>query len=175
MVGAIIFLGVFASVAFCIWIFFRGSRSFLTKAVTTLPASAFPARADVYICDKCEHDVTRNFYRGRAHVWSPMGPMRFTCRCGQTYLTGATEWDHLGARERRRRIRDTLLFGLLFSVVATILGLLVYFPLRFAFHLGETGFVVTVVIAALPFAIMQLTFWPGVAASIWRTRFRTIH
>lgn len=170
MIGALVIVGIVASIVFFVWIFHRGGRSFLTKAVTTLPASAFPTPADVYVCDKCGRDVTKHFRLVAGHVWRPIGPMRFACRCGERYLTGATEWDHLGARERRRCIGQTFLIGFMFSAITSVFGLLVYLPLRFVFDLRETGFILVLLIGTLPFVLMQATFWPGVVASIWRTR-----
>lgn len=173
MIGAIIIVGMVASVLLCVWIFSHGGPTFLVKAVTTLPASAFPERANVYTCDKCGRDVTKHFHLVRGHVWSPMGPIRFTCRCGERYLTGATEWDYLGAGERRRRIGQTLFFSLLFSAMSSIFATLVYLLLRFVFDLRQTGFILALLIATFPFVLMQLTFWPGVVSSIWRTRIGT--
>src|SRR5712691_3427119 len=93
---------------------------------TQLPASAFPTRADVYVCEKCGRDITRHLQAGQAHVWEPMGPERYRCRCGQTYLTGATEWDHLGDWERKRRVSQTTGLAFLFSVVLSVPGCVVY-------------------------------------------------
>jgi len=136
----------------------------------TLPASAFPNSADAYVCDKCGRDITRHFRHSRAHVWRPMGPERFLCLCGQRYLTGATEWDHFGDQERNKRVRDTLALGVLFSAMFSILGLLVYLILHFAFGLREGALVTGLVVTAMPFVLMQIGFWPGVVASMWRTR-----
>jgi hypothetical protein len=55
------------------------------------PASEFPDPADVYLCDKCGGDITAHLHRGRAHVRQPLGPVKYVCRCGQAYLSGATE------------------------------------------------------------------------------------
>src|SRR4030095_782821 len=101
-----------------------------SRAVTKLPASSFPERADVYICDKCGREVTRHLRRGHAHVWAPMGRERYLCPCGEKYLTGATEWDHLGQWERRRRFRQTIVFGVLFSAFSSILAIPIYFILK---------------------------------------------
>src|SRR5580765_349053 len=86
------------------------------RPLVTLPASAFPDRADAYICDKCGRDITEHFRPCTSHSWEPMGPEKYECLCGQEYLTGAWEWDHLGYRERRQRVKSTLMFGVLFSV-----------------------------------------------------------
>ena len=143
------------------------------RPVTKLPASAFPDRADVYICDKCGRDITKHLRPGQAHVWAPMGLEIFLCVCGQRYSTGATEWDHFSDWERNRRVRNTFGLGLLFSAMFSIPGLLAYLVLHFAFGLRQGALVTGLVITALPFSLMQIAFWPEVAASIWRTRVGT--
>jgi hypothetical protein len=99
-----------------------------------------------------------------------MGPTRFVWRCGQRYLTGAIEWDHLGSSERHRRVWQTLWLGVLLSGMFSIVGTLIYLPLRFLLDLREAGFLVALFITALPFVWLQMTFWPEVLASMWRTR-----
>jgi hypothetical protein len=132
-------------------------------------ASAFPNRASIYKCDDCERDITKYLHPGKAHVWRAMGPERFQCSCGRKYLTGATEWDHLGNWERHNRISQTVGLGVLFSAMASILGFLVYLVFHFGLGCNEAA-TIAVGIAALPFVLMQVTFWPFVAASVWRTR-----
>ena len=146
------------------------SLNLIARPLITLPASAFPDRADVYVCDICGTDITKHFRPGRAHVWSAMGRETYTCSCGKRYVTGATEWDHLGNWERRRRVGETLGLGILFSAVTSIPGLVVYLLLRFVFGLRVGATVTGLVITWLPFALMQLGFWPAVVASMWRTR-----
>src|SRR5258706_3114128 len=145
----------------------------LSSPPLKLPASAFPSRADVYECDKCGRDVTKQFRPGRAHVWKPMGPERYQCRCGQKYLTGATEWDHLGSWERKNRIRQSFGLGVLFSAMCSVIGLVAYLYLRFGFGLPEAAFITALVITAAPFLLMNVSFWLSVIASIWRTRVGT--
>jgi len=99
----------------------------------TLPASAFPTRADVYTCDQCGRDITNHLHPGRAHVWAAMGPVTYRCRCGEKYLTGATEWDYFSGRERQKRVRDTLGLGLVFSAMISVLSVVVYLVLHFVF------------------------------------------
>ena len=140
------------------------------RPLIKLPASAFPSRADVYVCDKCEQDISKHLRSGQAHVWAPMGPEQYRCGCGQKYLTGATEWDHFSERERRRRVRDSFGLGVLFSAIFSILGLLVYLLLHSVFGLREGALVTGLVITALPFSFIQIAFWPYVVASMWRTR-----
>jgi hypothetical protein len=139
------------------------------RQVVTLPASAFPSRADAYICDRCGRDLTKEFRAGQSHVWAPLGPETYVCICGQRYLTGATEWDHLGDHERSRRVGETLGVGALISAMFSVLGLAVYLILHFGFGIGRGALLTSLSITALPFVLMQITFWPGVIASMWRT------
>jgi len=140
------------------------------RPLVTLPASAFPARADAYLCDKCERDITKHFRPATSHSWEPMGRERYECLCGQRYLTGAKEWDHLGDRERRRRATVTLVLAVIFSVMAAIPGLLVYMLLHFALGYREGALATGLVIAATPFVLIQISFWSAAIASMWRTR-----
>lgn len=146
------------------------AESSTSRPSVTLPASAFPKQASLYMCDECNRNVTKYLRPGRAHVWKPMGRERFQCVCGRKYLTGATEWDHLGDWERRNRISQTVGLGIMFSALASILGLLVYLAFYYGFECREGAVITGLSIAALPFIFMQVSFWPFVAASMWRTR-----
>lgn len=146
------------------------SMNLTPRSLLTLPVSAFPDRADVYVCDKCGTDATKLLRPRISHSWSPMGPERFRCDCGETYLTGATEWDHFGGFERSKRAGDTIGGGFLLSVVFCVLGLVPYVILRFAFGSREAALWTWLVITATPFVAIQVSFWPGVFASMWRTR-----
>jgi len=97
-----------------------------------------------------------------------MGPERYLCRCGQKYLTGATEWDHLGDWERRRRVGQTFGLALLFSVAFAVPGLVVYLAL----YRSRGALIAALVIAGLPFVVL-VPFCLKVAASMWRTRIGT--
>ena len=143
-----------------------------TRAVTQLPASSFPERAEAYVCDQCGCDVTKHFCRSRAHVWSPMGPERFKCTCGKSYLTGATEWDHLRHWGRRKRIGETIGIGIILSVISSIFAFLIYLFLHFIFGVGRGALITATIITWLPFALLQIMFWPGVLASKFRTGLR---
>jgi hypothetical protein len=145
------------------------SPNFGSRPLSQLPASAFPERADRYVCDKCGRDISKHFRGGRAHAQKPMGAERYLCRCGQKYLTGAIEWNHLGEWERARRVRDTFGLGILFSAMFSILGLLAFLVLRFIFDLRKGALIISLVITAFPFVLMQMTFWPDVVRSMWRT------
>src|SRR5436853_3747309 len=96
-----------------------------------LLASEFPNRADIYICDNCGRDVTKHFRARVSHSYPPYGPDRFVCVCGDTYLSGAIEWDNIGPRERRRRLVN--LFGIFFVLFFVLgifglpIGLIFYF------------------------------------------------
>ncbi len=170
MIAALIIIDIFAVIFLAVWMVRWGRAPHLVGALKTFPASGFPQRADTYICDKCARDVTRYFRLHQSHSWTPMGPARFVCRCGQRYLTGAIEWDHLGLPEKHRRIRQTLVLGVFLSGMLSIFGILVYFALRFLFDLRQAGFLVAAFITAVPFVWLQMTFWPEVLASMWRTR-----
>jgi len=52
----------------------------------------------------------------------------------------------------------------------SVLGLAVYLILRFGFGLRRGALLMSLSVAALPFVLMQITFWPEVIASMWRTR-----
>ena len=143
------------------------------RPLITLPASAFPNRADVYVCEKCGRDLTKHLRASRAHVWAPMGRERFRCACGQGYLTGATEWDHFSEWERKRRVGESLVIGVLLSATFSIPGFLICLDLRFVLGLREGALVTGFIITALPFLFLNITFWPFVVASMWRTRIGT--
>jgi hypothetical protein len=140
-------------------------REFSSKEV---PASAFPDPATTYVCDKCGRDITKYLHRGRAHTWQPMGPQRYICRCGQRWLSGAVEWDHLGGWERRRRVRDTLALSIAFAVLAAIPAVITYAAL----HAWTGAPILAGLMIALPAILITVPFWICVAASLWRTRFR---
>jgi len=98
-----------------------------------------------------------------------MGPNRYECACGQKYLAGATEWDHLGEWERRNRTKQTLGLGVAFSIPFLVIGLLIYLLMS-----RSKGVLIGVfALSACPFLLMNLPFWFSVAASIWRTRIRS--
>ena len=103
-----------------------------------------------------------------------MGRETFVCECGQRYQTGATEWDHFGDNERSNRVGQTVGVGLLFSAMFSIVGLIAYLVLHFAFGFQKAAILTAMALAALPFVLMQITFWLGVVASIWRTRARKL-
>jgi len=132
-----------------------------------LPASALGDRADEYFCENCGRDVTKYLHPMRAHVSVPMGPERYLCPCGQKWLTGATEWDHFGGRERRKRTVGILFLSLFLSTLVSIAGFVVYL----AMLRSRGALFVATIVTACSVVIIQGPFWLRVAMSIWRTRF----
>ena len=135
------------------------------------PASEFPDAADVYLCDKCGRDITAHLHRGRAHVRQPLGPVRYVCRCGQAYLSGATEWDYLSDWEKRQWLGDIPLIFILFVVVAAY-GTAAYFGV-----MHRSLITILLSIAGTPFALVFLWLFIlmsaipfQIAASLLRTR-----
>ena len=149
------------------------SLSLNPRPLRKIPASDFPERADVYACDKCGRDITKHLHPPGSHAWSCIGPERYQCACGQKYQTGAMEWERLGKRERRNRVLSTFVSGVSFSIASSVVGLLLYFGLR-ALGLRGLARIAALTIGVLPLALVQITFWPGVIDSMWRTRSRSI-
>ena len=134
-------------------------------------ASEFPDSADVYICDKCGRNITAHLHRGRAQVRQPLRPVRYVCRCSQSYLSGATEWDFMSDWERGFWLRDVLLIFILLALVAAH-GTLNYFAVA---HRGLLMILLSVVGApfALAFLLLLVLMSPipfQILASILRTR-----
>lgn len=143
----------------------------LSPAPIKRPASQFPEPADVYICDECRRNITTHLHPGRAHVRQPLGPVRYICRCGQSYLSGATEWDYMSDWAKGYWLRDVLLIFILLPIIAAY-GALVYFAVV------HRSFVASALsIVAIPFALASLFMFVltfpipfQIAASILRTR-----
>ena len=89
--------------------------------------------------------------------------------CGKKWLSGAVEWDHLGDWERKRRIRDTVLLSVLFSVASSVMAAVVYLAMH-TIGIGRGVFSVAAVIAVLPAVLIIVPFVFQVAASVLRTR-----
>jgi hypothetical protein len=97
--------------------------------------------------------------------------VRYVCRCGQAYLSGATEWDCLSVWEKRQWLRDIPLIFILSAVVAAY-GAVAYFA---AVHRGFSMIVLSLL--GIPFALVFLWLFfllsaiPfQIVASILRTR-----
>jgi hypothetical protein len=139
----------------------------------TKPASAFPEAAAIYLCDTCGRDVTKHLRPARAHVQTRIGPPRYVCRCGTRYLSGAVEWDHLGAEDRKRRIRDYRVFGIVTLLPTITIILLVILAIeRRSIFLAAIAFVISIPGTMCAWLLAGFTAeWIAIAASIWRTRF----
>ena len=145
----------------------------VTKVARTVPASEFPTPADAYVCDKCGRDITKHLHPGRAHVRPPLGPARYTCRCGERYLSGAIEWDHLAPWDQRRWMADTRL-----AVIVS--GALILFLLALAIAVRRHSVLLSCLLMAG--MLFSIPLWPlflavlsvpfEIAASLWRTRVR---
>lgn len=139
-----------------------------------LPASQFPAPADVYICDKCGNDISAHLHRGRAHVRPPLGPARYVCRCGESYLSGANEWDNLSDWEQRQWLADVLV-GVIILAALAALPILMYRAvlIRSTVLFGCLAVLLLLSIPLFPLfgAIVAIPF--EIAASTWRTRVMT--
>jgi hypothetical protein len=143
----------------------------LSPAPIKRPASQFPEPADVYFCDQCRRDITTHLHRGRAHVRQPLGPVRYVCRCGQSYLSGATEWDYVSDWAQGYWLRDVLLIFILLPIIAAY-GTLVYFAV-----VHNSVVMIALSVVAIPFALAALLIFVltlpipfEIAASILRTR-----
>lgn len=136
-----------------------------------LRASEFPEPADIYVCDKCGRDITAYLHAGRAHVQQPLGPSRYVCRCGETYLSGATEGDNLSDWEKRHRLADIGLVIILLAGLA-VFSILVHvaFTRRSILLFASLGLAVLFSIPLFPLFIAILAMPVEIAASIWRTR-----
>lgn len=132
-------------------------------------ASEFPEPADIYLCDNCKRDITKHLSSKQSHIWRPMGKERYTCCCGQQYLTGAVEWEHLSNWERSRRIKQIHGLGILFSAMVAVPGLILYLLVVSLSHAKGAALAILVVIA-VPFIVIAGIFWLEVAASKLRTK-----
>jgi hypothetical protein len=137
----------------------------------SLPASRFPEHANTYFCDKCGEDITRHFSARRCHGSLPLGPPTFYCECGERYLSGTREWDHLGSNEKRTslgvlRITALFAFPFILSLAAAALGIYEHSK-----RLTTAGTILTVITfpcsVVLAPCFLQLR---DIAASIYRTR-----
>jgi hypothetical protein len=139
---------------------------------TILPASRFPERADEYECDKCGRFITKHLFAGRAHVERPIGRERYRCRCGETYLSGAAEWDHLGDWERSRRAKMLLFVCSRFLLPALLVVVFAYLAVRYHNYwlLAVCMLVSIPTIVFLCLSAFSLFELVSIAASLWRTR-----
>jgi len=96
-----------------------------------------------------------------------IGPVRYTCKCGRQWVTGATEWDYLNPWDRRKHVTETAFCTVLLSVFAAIPAAIVYF----AFESWQGTFVASLILA-LPVLAIVVPSVLEIAASVWRTRFQ---
>lgn len=141
------------------------------KTTSRLPASRFPEPAEIYFCDNCGRDLTKNLYPDRAAVWQRLRPMWYVCECQRKYLSGAAEWDDLATWERKQRIRQLCIGFVLFAVLVIPMTL-AYFALTY----GGAALLAVVAISlipsilvAKPFGLVLLDLYE-IIVSIWRTR-----
>ncbi len=141
------------------------------KTISRLPASRFPNPAEVYFCDNCGRNLTKNLHHDSSPVWQPLRPIWYVCQCGRKYLSGAAEWDNLTIWERKQRIRQLRIGFVLFALLM-IPGALAYFALSY----GSEVLLAVLAIALIPSILIARLLWFGlldvfeIIASIWRTR-----
>ena len=142
-----------------------------TLAIKQLNASEFPEPADVYVCDKCDRDITSHLHRGHAHIRQPLGPSRYVCACGQSYPSGSAEWDDLSDWEKRRWLADVRL-AVIVLVLLAVLSVLVHSEIvtrsTALVALSVVAFVFLISLFPLFIAILAVPL--QIAASLWRTR-----
>jgi hypothetical protein len=141
------------------------------KTISRLPASRFPDPAEVYFCDNCGRDLTKNLHHDRAPIWQPLRPIWYVCQCRRKYLSGAAEWDDLTTWERKQRIRQLGIGFVLFALLV-IPGTLAYFALshsRAALFAVLAIALIPSILVARPFGFVLLDVFE-IITSIWRTR-----
>jgi hypothetical protein len=140
-------------------------------SATQRPASEFPEPADVYLCDKCARNVTAHLNLSRAHVRQPLGSVKYVCRCGQCYRSGATEWDYLNNWNKRQWLMDIPLVLILFAGLAGY-GVVAYLAVLhrslLMIVLSLIGIPVAIVFLRLFIAMSTIPF--QIAGSLLRTR-----
>jgi hypothetical protein len=146
-------------------------RTLSHKTVSRLPASRFPDPAEVYFCDNCGRDLTKNLHQDRTPVWQPLHPIWYVCLCGRKYLSGAAEWDDLTTCEREQRIGQLAIGFVLFTLLVVPVTL-AYFALRYGgvALLAIVGIaLIPSILVAKPFGFVLLDVYE-IILSMWRTR-----
>ena len=134
-------------------------------------ASKYPEEADIYVCDKCEKDISAHLYVPRAHVRQPIGPTEYVCECGQRYKSGSAEWDHLNEWEKRQWLADVRLAFILFgglSIFSVVLLYTVSHRKLVLMAILLATFASSIPLIPLVTAIFKVPF--EIASSIYRTR-----
>jgi len=137
-----------------------------------LPASEFPERAEIYVCDVCGIDITKHLPRGQAHAWDLLGRPFYRCKCGQRYRTFQREWDSLTDWEKRDYIVKFVVPWLATGILVVGFLLLVRsayrYPSFLTVGLSILCFIPKVVLAV--FFILISYDLLELPASLWRTR-----
>jgi len=144
----------------------------LKLSAKQLPASRFPERADVYLCDKCGTDITRLLHPGRAHAWRTLGPSRFNCRCGQEFVSGAAEWDDLSSWEKQYRLSSLFAPFVVSGAPLASFGYLIYLAVVRRSVILKVLSVVLAIPAAVFLALFAAFLVDGleIVGSLYRTR-----
>jgi hypothetical protein len=138
------------------------------------PASEFPERAEVYVCDICGRDITKQLPRDHAHASQILGAPFYTCLCGQKYRTGLQEWDSMSPADHWNFLLRAVVPGSLMGL--PLIGFI--FLVRSTYlHPGYLLLAICVV-AAVPSFVFAIFFTIAglegmdIFASLWRTRVR---
>lgn len=136
------------------------------------PASEFPERAEVYVCDVCGRDITKHLPRRQAHVWDDLGPPFYTCKCGTRYRTFQMEWDSFSYWEKRDYVVKAVVPWVGIGVL--LAGFLLLARLAFLYPNFVT--IGLTILCAIPAAVLGSLFMAmsydllELPASLWRTR-----
>ena len=124
-----------------------------------------------YICSVCGTDITKALRRWiPGHGGPKIGRENVPCKCGKSYKTGATEWDHMSLRTKRNQIRG-LLWGLLFVPgFLSCIGASFGFLTNGSAHNAKYGFLIGLIPGLAFMAFMLINFNLDLLASIRRTR-----
>ena len=140
------------------------------ETISRLPASRCPNPAEVYFCDNCGRELTKNLHHDRS-LRQPLRPKWYVCQCGRQYLSGAAEWDNLTTWERKQRIRQLGIGSVLFAL------LMIPGTLAYSASYGSAALLAALAIALIPsilfarllgFILLDVF---EIIASICRTRF----
>ena len=78
-----------------------------TQRLTT--REFFPGTGRYLLLRRLSAQTSRgHFHRRQSHSWSPLGPEKYVCLCGQRYLTGAVEWTNLSEYDLKTGASRTL-------------------------------------------------------------------
>jgi hypothetical protein len=127
------------------------------------PASAFPERAGVYLCDHCARDITKHLKPRRAHVLQVIGPPDIHAVAvnggAQAPLNGTTWTIARGAITCLVRSSAALCVA-----ASSVLAALVYVALRGWTGAAMSALLTVAIPSVLPMAVLSIE----IAASMWR-------